>query len=226
MCASIEILKKRGKFPVVIVSVIPESSRLTMDILQQLNSLKNVIPEIRYDLIKNAKMNDRIHILDELNGSFSNMITTFRETNIDKAAIFYSQALNNKENIIDVDYSLIHKMDLKLPPDRTLVSFHINERTPVLDIIDGIFKDGFRAVKVAIRTESENAFFGLCRDISNSKRENIIFSLVPMGKNSSTQRLISSLTVSDFTYTKFEGETGEGQLKYDSMLKIIDLLYE
>ncbi|MCL4347795.1 MAG: hypothetical protein M1159_01675, partial [Candidatus Thermoplasmatota archaeon] len=92
MSASIEILKKTGKFPVVIVSIIPESLEKTVKVLQKLNSMGNVVPEIRYDLIKNTSMEDRIHILDILNRSFSNMITTFREKNMEKAAIFYSQA--------------------------------------------------------------------------------------------------------------------------------------
>lgn len=226
MSASIEILKKTGKFPVVIVSIIPESLEKTVKVLQKLNSMGNVVPEIRYDLIKNTSMEDRIHILDILNRSFSNMITTFREKNMEKAAIFYSQALLKKGNIIDVDSSLIGKIGIELPRDRTLVSFHITDKTPVMDIIEGVFHEGFRAVKVAIRTQSEGSFLGLCRDISTIRTEKNILSLIPMGGESSIYRLISSLTVSDFTYTKYETETGEGQLNYEIMLKIINLLHK
>lgn len=223
MPSSIELLKKKGKFPVVIASIIPESPEQIKGVMQKLNSIGSVVPEIRYDLMKSASMEDKIHILDILNESFSNMITTFRENDMDKAADFYSQALMKKGNIIDVDFSLVNKIGIKLPPDRTLVSVHITNKAPVLDIIDAVFQQGFRAVKVAIKG-SEDAFLGLCRDISNIRKERDILSLIPMGENSGIHRLISSLTVSDFTYTKFGNETGEGQLNYETMLKIIDLL--
>ena len=223
MPSSIDILKKKGKFPVVIASIIPESPEQIKGVMQKLNSIGSIVPEIRYDLMKSANMEDKIHILDILNESFSNMITTFRENDMDKAADFYSQALMKKGNIIDVDFSLVNKIGIKLPPDRTLVSVQITNKAPVLDIIDTVFQQGFRAVKVAIKG-SEDAFLGLCRDISNIRKERDILSLIPMGENSGIHRLLSSLTVSDFTYTKLGNETGEGQLNYETMLKIIDLL--
>ncbi|MHB1663344.1 MAG: beta/alpha barrel domain-containing protein [Thermoplasmataceae archaeon] len=153
-------------------------------------------------------------MLKKLIETQSNSILTYRCNNVEELNKFYSISLENGENLVDIDGTILDKIGFHPSPEHTLISYHLNQVTPIRDLISDTFQKGYRAVKMAVSIDQDYEFFSLCREIALIRKEGRIISIVPMGTGSGIYRLISAITVSDFTYTKFGIETGEGQYDF------------
>ncbi len=214
MSTSIEMLKKKNFDPVTIVSLIPDQTDEFRDKLRILSTFENTLPEFRFDLMSETGFDGRINILKKIIENQSDSILTYRSNNIEELNKFYSISLENGENLVDIDGTVLDKIGFKPSPKHTLISYHLNQVTPIRDLVSNTYQRGYRAVKMAVRIDQDYEFFSLCREIALNRKEGRIISIVPMGTGSGIYRLISAITVSDFTYTKYGIETGEGQFDF------------
>ncbi|MHB1439449.1 MAG: type I 3-dehydroquinate dehydratase [Cuniculiplasma sp.] len=221
---NIDSLRKKGKKPSIVASVIP--SRDIEDQVERLSrkmDLFNFIPEIRMDLVKKVPIGYLENYFSTLSQTGINCIFTFRANTIEEAEEPYEEALMYENTIIDVDTSIINAIDMEKSKKRMIISSHFQNFLEFRSRSVELFAIRDCAVKLATSFD-QLSFTEALWYMTQIKGERI-FSLVPQGSENREMRVVSAIQISDFTYSFFEEPVAPGQYSLDQIHNIMDAIF-
>ncbi|BAB59336.1 hypothetical protein [Thermoplasma volcanium GSS1] len=208
-----------GSIPIVIISIFDHDAKsLTEKFETKKLSDKNLY-EIRFDLFDKVNIDEELEIIRALDEMDIDYIFTYRGHDPEK---IYETAITKMVPAVDMDLSLLNKVNRRSPDTRIMVSYHTDSSKDMIEKLDEMLKANADIVKVACNYKDEKNFFKDLIEIAQRKEisgKPVLF--IPMGK--SFLRVISAYYVSDMVYAKYDKETAMGQPDPDYYNKAFSL---
>ncbi|PYB69095.1 3-dehydroquinate dehydratase [Thermoplasma sp. Kam2015] len=217
-----------GKFvignamPIVVTSVFYEDVDTFVDKLQtKILSDKNLY-EIRFDMFTEREISDEEELISAMREMDIDYIFTYRGKD---ALKYYETAIKKMAPAVDLDMSLIDKLEQRSRVTKIIGSYHTSDAAAMMSALDRMMNSDVDMVKVACSYSDDQEFLtDLNRIIDVRKDKKKPMAFIPMGRT--FWRAIAGYYVSDIVYAMGDRPTAYGQPKADYYYDAFKMLFQ